>query len=122
MHALLAFDEDLDRPVGKLEELENLAPRAHAVKIVKPRLLDFRLALGDEDNRPLVSEGVIESQDRLGATDKKGRDHAWENHDVPKREEGETHRVGAIRSDGGRGLSHAFLGAGGSICPSLSRF
>ncbi len=62
------------------------APNGHfhaqGQKIVRTGIVNFRIALGQADDRQIVGLGLLNSQQGLFASDEDRRDHAWKDDQV----------------------------------------
>ena len=82
----LAFHQDLDRTVGQLEHLHNLAEGAELIEIFDLGIVGLRVALRDQKDLPFIFHGPFQGLDGTRPAHEQGRHHVRENHDIPQRE------------------------------------
>ena len=72
-HPFGALDEDSDRPVGDLEHPRDDARDPDVVELVGPGLIHLRVAGGNQDQRPLPGEHLVDELDRALLPDRQRR-------------------------------------------------
>ncbi len=82
-----ALDEDLDRAIGKPQELDDRAERPDRVDVLGRRILFAGDALRGDDEAPVGGHRVFEGLDRLGPADEERHDHVRKDHDVAERKQ-----------------------------------
>jgi len=87
-HTLAALDQDLDRPVGELEQLQNRGQGADRIQIILYGIIDLGVSLRDEQNALVALHGLIERLDGFVAPHEEGDDHVRIHDDVAKRQDG----------------------------------
>ena len=94
-----ALHENLDRAVRQLQELQDRCQRADLVDVLRPRLVDIGLCLGDEQDLAIASHRLIQRGDRPFAADEQ-RNHRVRIHDNvaqrQNREAADSRSFGAI--------------------------
>ena len=81
------FDEHLDGPIRKLQQLERRADRADRVNVVGRRVILARILLGHEKDLLVVPHDLVQGTDGPIPAHEQGDDHVGKDHDVPKRED-----------------------------------
>src|SRR5690606_9149144 len=82
--ALASFDQNLDRPVGQLQQLEHGSDRADRVNVAGGRIILRSVLLSDQKDLLVVLHHVLESPYGLLAADEQRHDHVRENDNVPQ--------------------------------------
>ncbi len=94
-----ALHEDFDRAIRQLQELQDRCQRADLVDVLRPRLVDVRLCLGDEQDLAIAGHRLIQRGDRPFAADEQ-RNHRVRIHDNvaqrQNRESADSRSFGAI--------------------------
>ena len=72
-HPLRALDQDADRPVRDLEHPRDDPGDPDVVELVGPRLVDLRVARGDQGQGPLPREHLVDEPDRARLPDRQRR-------------------------------------------------
>ena len=85
---IAALDQQLDRAVGKFEQLQNAGHRADLVDVVGARIVLGGIALGREQNLSVIGHGVLQSLHRALPAYKQGQHHMRIDHDIAQRQEG----------------------------------
>ena len=86
LHARHALHQDLDGPVGELQQLQHLRQRADVVQVVGARIVGLGRTLGDQQDALVGLHGQIQCADRLVAADEQRDDHVREHDDVTQRQ------------------------------------
>jgi len=97
--ARLAFDQNPNRLVRKLQELQHGRQGAEAVKTVRRRIVFAGVLLGQEKNLFLPVHHLFERTHGLLAADEKRHDHVGKDNDIPQRQDGSNL---ALRAGGSR--------------------
>ena len=84
--ALATFDQNLDRPVGQLEQLQDRCQRTYFIHVAKLWLVHVRFLLGDQQDFLAGLHRPIQGHDRTLAADKQRNDHLRIDHDVAQRQ------------------------------------
>ena len=98
--ANLSLDQNLDRTVGKLQELKNRCERAGREDRFRRRIVVGGRHLRRKKDELVGPHDLFESANRFLAADEKRHDHVRENHDVAERQD----RIGVDRA-GASGLA-----------------
>ncbi len=81
--ARAAFDEDLHRAIGELEELQDAGKNADFEDVLGRRIVLVTILLGDEENLLVGFHHLFQGPDRLLPTDEEGHHHVREDNDIP---------------------------------------
>ncbi len=101
LHALSSVHEDPKRPVGHLEHPRHHAGHAHAIDVVRARLLDLRVLAHHHHEHPVPAEHVVHELDRALLADRERSERLGEGHGVPQRQDRQ--HLGEGRADDGLG-------------------
>ena len=77
-----ALDQDLDRAVGQLEQLQHAGDGADAIDVVRTWIVLARVLLRDQQDLLVLLHHLLERRDRLLATDEEGHDHVRKDDNV----------------------------------------
>ena len=81
------LDQDLDRVVGQLQQLQDRRERSHVVEVSGLRVVEIGALLRDEQYALTRRHGAVERDDRLVAADKQRNDHVRIHDDVAQRQD-----------------------------------
>jgi hypothetical protein len=84
--ALPAFDQHLDRAVGKAQKLHDRAERADDVDVIRRRIVGLGALLRGEKDLLVARHRLVEGGDALFAADEKLRHHVRKHDDVAERQ------------------------------------
>ena len=84
---LAAFDQDFGRAVGQAQDLDHLGKGADLVKIIGPRVFALDIALGDEKNLLIVSQGGLKRQQGFMPNDEQRGDAVGKDNDLLERDD-----------------------------------
>jgi hypothetical protein len=81
------FDQHLDRPVGKLQHLQDIGHTANVIQVLGFRFVLHGRLLGDEQDALARFHRHFKSLDRLRPPNEKRNHHVRENHHVAQRQQ-----------------------------------
>ena len=84
----IALDQDLDRAVGQLQELQHAGHRADPIDVVDARIVLAGVLLRHQKDLLVVAHDLLERADRFLAPDEQRHDHVGEDDDVAQRQDG----------------------------------
>ena len=85
-HARAALDEDAQRPVGQAHHPRDRPQHADRVQLVGAGRLDLRVATGDQHDRPVAAQNVVDELEAARLADVERNDQIGERHRVAQRE------------------------------------
>ena len=85
--ALHALHDQAQRPVGELEHLVDVGQRADPEEVALDRIVDRRVALGDDADHLALAHGVVHERDRALAGHRQRQDGVGEQDRVAERQE-----------------------------------
>ncbi len=86
--ALTTLDEDLDRPIGKLEQLEHRSDRSHRIDVGGGGIVLGGVFLGNQEDLLVLLHDVFERTHRFFPADEERHDHVRKNDDVAQGQDG----------------------------------
>ena len=102
-HARNALQDDREAVLGQLDDLQDAGGAAHGVEVGRSRLLDARVALGDDaDDRLFLRDGLLDQLHGFLAPDIDGDDRVRKQDGIAQRKDGQ--KLGNLDRPLGDGL------------------